>query len=889
MAQAQLPALGAELAQDEGSETTAEQDAHLLESDSQESKEPDVDVMDTSEPLDENQPEKVDSEGVTGDAKLGETGPVVLVSSDDGKDFIEVPDKPAGKPKKKKKKKARTPSPSASESSRSSVDGRSQEGAKASLTEETMMDTLSSNPQLSPKVLQKEEPTPVSQAEPKTVDLRVPKVDPKPAPKVDTPTPSGSGARPKVPTKDKPKVPVKEAPKAPKAVVEVTPPPPKGSGKPDTTADTEPVEEVEPGWSRAESKKDRKKRAKKAHKLDAASCDKKVNCKLVDYVDKYGKTRLPPRMDKKTGESDDEDWLEDDCHPIDWYVKELESVLASATILKNVEVRTKLQYAWSYYVPGDPCPFIRCQVRTGDRRVVKCSTRARFARHVLETHMTARLMIYCVAGEPGTRDACNRWDDGEFHRCVRRGDHVRHLMRNGMHQLPARRARELVNNCWASTVGTNCVGKLQKRLVRNTVSRQFKLADDEWSRCLGKDVKWTVQRELGAEESECSPTEPETKRLKRQRALQKDPDPVGDSAVGSNAKRRKANAPVEKGKVPQVPKEGATLPKLSRIKTRQLGQWSKLCRDQLGAAAAEKLTAAFVERHQEAPPPAASAPTPATLSTSGTDWSSVVKGPAKTVPEGPEEEPEADEGSNILVSVPLPLPCPEFSAIATPASLALRDAMSLEYSRVMSNQVMAWEQAVISASGMIGLHIQNQGREELSDAHASLEAERQVMTDEARYFQDRYTEISARLERTSAALYTQFGVSVDSWERAGYPLLTPRMPVVSRRPTGSVTGLGLRQASTPRGAGMDSPTSDMLTSSMSGLGGFSASRPSTRAFGSGLYQPGSFTGGLFASSSFGSRASASASAPPPGEIGIVTDMLAPRSPAKSDSDETDIL
>ena len=89
---------------------------------------------------------------------------------------------------------------------------------------------------------------------------------------------------------------------------------------------------------------------------------------------------------------------------------------------------------------------------------------------------------------------------------------------------------------------------------------------------------------------------------------------------------------------------------------------------------------------------------------------------------------------------------------------------------------------------------------------------------------------------------------------------------------------------------MDSPTSDMLTASMSGLGGISTPRVSSNAFGSGRYQSGSFTGGLFAPPAYGPRPSASAGGPPPaGESSVVTDMLTLRSAEKSDSDETDIL
>ena len=219
--------------------------------------------------------------------------------------------------------------------------------------------------------------------------------------------PKGSPpVKPLVPKAD-PKVDPKESPKGqskvPKVVTVNAPKPAKGKGElksvdtkvKETEAEGEHSEagsSTEAAWHPAESKKNRRKRAKRAHKAELAAADTRVNVRLSELIDHNGTTRLPPRQNPN-GESDDEDWLEDDSHPIDWYVREIERVLESQGIINNTEVKAKLEYAWSYYVPGDPCPFSRCQGRTGGRGWVRCSSRARFARHLLDWYAIGVLRV----------------------------------------------------------------------------------------------------------------------------------------------------------------------------------------------------------------------------------------------------------------------------------------------------------------------------------------------------------------------------------------------------------------------------------------------------------------------------------------------------------------
>ena len=237
-----------------------------------------------------------------------------------------------------------------------------------------------------------------------------------------------------------------------------------------------------------ETRKHRKKRAKKAQAADAAAAAQRELVTLASLKDAKGRHWLPSRVDKDTGLSDDEDWLQDEGHPIDWYVQELSWLIDTDNTTLERELRMKLNYAWRMYAPEDPCPFIRCQERSGDRPAVTCATMARFARHLVETHLPNRMTIYCVSGGPNSSNACRPWNDGEFHRHVRRGEVVRHLMKNGIHNLPLTRALTLVNQVWTAQEGKVSAGKLQKRMVPNTLKRRFRLTEHDWQRCIGKSA-----------------------------------------------------------------------------------------------------------------------------------------------------------------------------------------------------------------------------------------------------------------------------------------------------------------------------------------------------------------------------------------------------------------
>ena len=328
-------------------------------------------------------------------------------------------------------------------------------------------------------------------------------VDPTEEPtKVAPVTDEGTGARPKSP--QGPRTPLR--PDTPVG----------GGGTPPVHASPTPGKEVEKvpeesppaigsgGWKLVETRKALRKRAKVAKEEWRLQEGIRPVTVLADLL-VNGRHKPPPRNDSLTGISDDEDWMEDVGHPIDYYVDEIENLIDSSNKapLVSAELRMKLTYSWKYYVPGDPCPFIRCQVRSGRRKPVAPTNRPRFARHLLENHCPSVMVIYCVSA--GATDACPAWSDGDLHRTNRRGCVVRHLMKNGGHQYGLPKARRLTCAVWKAAAGVKCPGKLRKQFVPNTMTRRFRLTDHDWLRCIGKDLNMGEQADTGDARSDVQP------------------------------------------------------------------------------------------------------------------------------------------------------------------------------------------------------------------------------------------------------------------------------------------------------------------------------------------------------------------------------------------------
>ena len=77
-----------------------------------------------------------------------------------------------------------------------------------------------------------------------------------------------------------------------------------------------------------------------------------------DMLPPSGRFMIPPALNLDTGESDDEEWVMDGCHPIQFYVmrfvKELQSTDYSA------EDRQTLVWIRENFQPGKSCPFLKC-------------------------------------------------------------------------------------------------------------------------------------------------------------------------------------------------------------------------------------------------------------------------------------------------------------------------------------------------------------------------------------------------------------------------------------------------------------------------------------------------------------------------------------------------
>ena len=113
---------------------------------------------------------------------------------------------------------------------------------------------------------------------------------------------------------------------------------------------------------------------------------------LEDF--RHGKViRLPPLVNVG-GESDEEEWFEDESHPIDWYVALINSIVTSSPNAGiALEERTRLKFAWDTFMPGGRCIFTSCQAPRETPRKFSCD--GRYARHLVEYHRRIRPVFGC--------------------------------------------------------------------------------------------------------------------------------------------------------------------------------------------------------------------------------------------------------------------------------------------------------------------------------------------------------------------------------------------------------------------------------------------------------------------------------------------------------------
>ena len=158
------------------------------------------------------------------------------------------------------------------------------------------------------------------------------------------------------------------------------------------------AEPEQEGWSTVESSKQRKSRARKARAEDRLAKDGRKNVRLEDLLGPDGRRYFTPPRQTVEG-SDDEDWMDDFSHPIDWYVSQIDEICDVPSPAYSKELRRKLKYAWKNYVPGDPCSFDRCQHRPKGARV--WTSLPRYARHLVETHLPKKAGVPVRQGGTG--------------------------------------------------------------------------------------------------------------------------------------------------------------------------------------------------------------------------------------------------------------------------------------------------------------------------------------------------------------------------------------------------------------------------------------------------------------------------------------------------------
>ena len=567
---------------------------------------------------------------------------------------------------------------------------------------------------------------------------------------------------------------------------------------------------TEEGWSIVETVSARRKRAQAARRAERLSRDGRVNMTLIDLLGTDNRYHCPPR-ESKDG-SDDEDWLDDQSHPIDWYVDEVNDIIDVPRPSIRKDLRRKLKYAWRSYVPKDPCAFLRCAAPYKQTKKPKTwSTLARFARHLVEKHLPKQFFFHCVPG--GSANACNAWSDGGMFRAQRRGDVVRHLMENGQHNRGLQSARTMVMKVW-DVKGK--VEKLELRHKTNTLTHRFRLTNSDWDR-MNQTKSEKAEQEKG--DSGGNDSEPyELKPEKRSRPVKrKDATPRDRSTSSQPAKKPKGGVKtvtetkVKSGKggrkAPSTSTTDVGVPAvLSKTKQKLLTDVNRIVTNTLGEGAAKAVQDNFLKQQKvleqiKAKPKAATKTTPTKASTSTV--STVVTGVPKGTEKGKKPTPVApkpvpkqivplpdgmsvmeDEvvhvgaiGGEALPAPPLlgPIPPPpkEFQQIWDPRVHALRQQVVTEASQCYQRQVDQFDSALIAGGELLLQAALQTGAAAIAQREAELEANDARRQADAEFFRNKYRTLCDRVERWEAQFFREFRFSMSDWETGGFRPLYP--------------------------------------------------------------------------------------------------------------------
>ena len=566
------------------------------------------------------------------------------------------------------------------------------------------------------------------------------------------------------------------------------------------------------GWSVAESRANRRLRAKAAH-VRLNLClrdDDRENLSLTDLIQENGKMALP--APHTVDGSDDEDWLTGDSHPIDWYLVYLRAVLDGNKPNIHRSCRPKLKYAWKNYVPGDPCPYVRCQRLKGTATAAKrWPNLLKFARHLVEKHMNVRPYLYCVSGSSST--SCPEYSDGELFRCQRRADLVRHLCDNkGVHKRTISRGVEAALKVWGCH---KRVGNLHYKWRTNRLKQWNYLTEADWERlCKGAKCE---QTDLGPDTEIPMPTvrkdtPPKKKDLKRGRQSSKDDTKGGrDRSRSEPAKKRAATATVtsevdSSQTVGTITVSSVALPpvadQLPRQERKKLGDALAIVQNSLGDEQAGQVAADYVKQYkwsqkqkkasapQESVSPVSDAeqvevqqPDGASAQPTAPPQHGATSDPARDDEVTPVPEHRAvDEGLAGLPVLPGDGPAFDtgFSDTLVPGFECYRAKMAENASKLLQFQVSFLEKSYFEQYKLLREQAIREGKAWVAERTRVLAEREASLEQDHALWRATIEQLESRLTTCDAKFFWQFGLKLTEWERTGFPDLQSRLGLAAR-------------------------------------------------------------------------------------------------------------
>ena len=264
---------------------------------------------------------------------------------------------------------------------------------------------------------------------------------------------------------------------------------------------------------------------------------------LESYRNTKGQVKLPLLV--ADDESDDEEWLDDATHPIDWYVQLIREIVgASANSGVPLDERQRMTFAWECFNPGQSCCFTSCVEGDGGPRVF--STDARYARHLVEYHRALRPRFGCLKTSGQQMCTMPGHPTNQFN-TLRRGLLVRHLRCDPHRYECAKAVTKVMELKEGAVVG----GKYYFRMEGNTHGnpKRLHILQSKWPAFHGRFPDWKPTRSAS-----------QTRRAKQSKTV---PATAGSGAASATGSKRDHSASSTAGqsdskKQKAVPKSAAT-------------------------------------------------------------------------------------------------------------------------------------------------------------------------------------------------------------------------------------------------------------------------------------------------------------------------------------------